>query len=37
MASEDKIEVAIELKKNKVPVEIIMKAIGLTKEEIENI
>lgn len=32
-----KIEVAIELKKNKVPIEIIMKSTGLSKEEIENL
>ena len=34
---EGKIEVAIESKKNKVPIEIIIKSTGLSKEEIENL
>lgn len=34
---EGKIEVAIELKKNNVPVEIIMKSTGLSKEQIERL
>lgn len=34
---EGKIEVAIELKKNNVPVEIIMKSTGLSKEQIDQL
>lgn len=32
-----KISVAIELKKNQVPIEIIMKSTGLSREEIEKL